>query len=280
MIKTFFANFFFWVTAAVASILLGCSGAGQMAAIELPEVQLLPNQPPVYLANPASDSDLTEEEDLLFEDDLDWDDDEEDIYSVADPLEKFNRAIFVFNDKLYFWVLKPVAKGYRTVMPQPARSGVKNFFTNITAPLRIINNILQGKGSEAEAEWARFLYNTTIGVFGFGNPAQDYPKLNPPDEDLGQTLASYGIGDGFFLMLPFLGPSTLRDGFGELGDTFLKPFSYVKPLEASMGLWAYEEVNDISFRIGDYESLKDAALDPYESFRNAYIQLRQAKIRQ
>lgn len=254
-----------------------------MIALELPEVQLSFNQAqtPLYLADSASGSDdFTDEEELLLEDDLDWDDEEEEIYTVADPLEKFNRAMYVFNDKLYFWVLKPVAKGYRAVMPQTARSGVKNFFTNITAPLRIINNILQGKGSEAEAEWARFLYNTTIGVLGFGNPAQGYPKLNPPDEDMGQTLASYGIGDGFFLMLPVLGPSTLRDSIGDIGDRFLKPFSYAEPTEASLGLWAYEEINDVSLRIGDYESLKNAALDPYESFRNAYIQLRQVKIKQ
>lgn len=263
-----------------ACFLVGCSGAGQTAKVEMPDVQLSLNSPTSISANPSNKTELTDEEEALLDDDIDWDNDEEEIYTVADPLEKFNRAMYVFNDKLYFWVLKPVAKGYRAVVPQPARSGIKNFFANITAPLRIINNILQGKGQAAEAEWARFLYNSTIGIFGFGNPAKTYPKLNPPDEDLGQTLASYGIGDGFFLMLPFLGPSTLRDSIGDIGDSFLKPFSYVEPLEASLGIWAYEEINDISFRIGDYESLKNAALDPYQAFRNAYIQLRQSKIKQ
>jgi len=197
---------------------------------------------------------------------------------VADPIEPWNRAMFLFNDKFYFWVMKPLAKGYRAVVPRPARSGVQNFFNNLTTPVRIVSCLLQGKGNAAGFEFSRFLINTTFGVFGFGNPSKKFPELNPPEEDLGQTLGSYGIGDGFYIIWPFLGPSTLRDSAGMLGDYFLNPVGYVKPPEASIGLTGYEALNKTSFRIGDYESLKDAALSPYEAFRDAYIQHRKKKI--
>lgn len=231
--------------------------------------------------SPQPPTALTSEEELLLEDDTDWAlQPDEEIYTVADPLETYNRGVFYLNDKLYFWVLKPVAQGYKFILHPPARTGIKNFFYNVAAPVRIVNNMLQGKGRAAEAEWARFLYNTTVGVLGFGNPAEKHPELNPPEEDMGQTLAGYGLGDGFYLVWPLLGPSTLRDSAGMVGDRFLNPVGFVERWQDSLALSATKEVNNLSFRIGDYESLKKAALDPYESFRNAYIQLRQSKIRQ
>ncbi|MBT8339232.1 MAG: VacJ family lipoprotein [Desulfatitalea sp.] len=270
--------------AAIYGLLAGCA-AGRRNALE-PAVPLLLKKPPVLLAantntNLIAQNEPGDDDFSLLEDDLAWDDSEtEEIYAVADPLEKWNRAMFVFNDKLYFWMMKPAAQGYRFVVPPPARSGVKNFFFNASAPIRVVNNILQGKGHAAEAEVARFLYNATLGLLGFGNPAAKHPELNPPVEDLGQTLAKYGFIDGFFIMWPFLGPSTLRDSAGTFGDRFLNPFGYVEPVEASLAIGAYDVLNDLSFRIGDYESLKQAALDPYEAYRNGYIQLRQLKIKQ
>ncbi|MEW6670983.1 MAG: VacJ family lipoprotein [Thermodesulfobacteriota bacterium] len=197
---------------------------------------------------------------------------------VADPIEPWNRAMFHFNDKLYFWILKPLAKGYRAVVPRLARTGVQNFFANLTAPVRFMGCLLQGKGDAAGGEFSRFFMNTTVGVLGFGNPAKDYPEMNPPEEDFGQTLGSYGIGNGFYIVWPFIGPSTLRDSIGRLGDSFLNPVSYVRPLEAYLGVRSFDTVNDTSFRIGDYESIKDAAITPYEAFRDAYIQHRKKKI--
>lgn len=234
------------------------------------------------LENETDEGGWTEDNLDLLEDDLGWNesDQAETIYTVADPLEKWNRAMFVLNDKLYFWLMKPVTQGYRAVMPQPARSGVKNFFFNTTAPIRIVNNMFQGKSRAAEAELARFLYNTTLGVLGFWNPAEGKPELNPPVEDLGQTMAKYGFIDGFYIVWPILGPSTLRDTIGDVGDRFLNPFGYVDPIETSLAISAYDQINNLSFRIGDYEAIKKAALDPYESMRNGYIQLRQSKIRQ
>jgi phospholipid-binding lipoprotein MlaA len=203
---------------------------------------------------------------------------EEEVVRVADPLSPWNRAMFHFNDRFYFWILKPLAKGYRAVIPTPVRSGVKNFFHNLTTPIRMASCILQGKGSAAGTEFARFMINSSVGVLGFGDPAKSWFKLNPREEDLGQTLATYGIGDGFFIVWPILGPSTLRDSVGMVGDWFLNPVSYVQPTEAYLGITAVKTVNETSFRIGDYESLKQAAIEPYTAFRNAYIQYRKKKV--
>jgi len=205
-------------------------------------------------------------------------DTKEEVVHVADPLSPWNRAMFHFNDKLYFWLLKPLSRGYRAVIPTPVRSGVKNFFRNITMPIRMVSCLLQGKGRAASAELSRFLINSTVGVLGFGNPAKRWPELSPSEEDLGQTLGSYGIGSGFYIVWPILGPSTIRDSVGMVGEWFLDPVSYVHPTEAYLEIWTLDKVNETSFRIGDYESLKEAAIDPYVAFRNAYIQYRKKKV--
>ncbi len=197
---------------------------------------------------------------------------------IADPLRPFNRAMYHFNDKLYFWVLKPVAKGYKTVTPQPVRRGIRNFFNNLLFPVRLVNCILQGKGESAGTETAKFMVNTTAGVLGFGNPAEKRFGLNCDEEDFGQTLAVYGLGDGVYLVLPFFGPSTLRDAAGAAGDRFVNPVTYVQPAEAGYGVNGLKLINDTSFRIGDYESLKESSPDPYEAFKSVYLQYRRKKI--
>ncbi|OEU52439.1 MAG: hypothetical protein BA872_07000 [Desulfobacterales bacterium C00003060] len=218
-------------------------------------------------------------EDFL-DDDLDFleDEPEEEVVQVADPLSPWNRIMFHFNDKFYFWLLKPVARGYRAVTPKPVRNGVQNFFYNLATPIRMASCILQGKVRKAWMELASFLTNSTAGVLGFLDPAKKYPMLNTTEEDLGQALASYGIGNGFYIVWPILGSSTLRDSVGIIGDWFLYPVTYVRPFGASMGIKTVDAVNQTSLRIGDYESLKDAALEPYEAFRNAYIQYRKKKV--
>ncbi len=157
---------------------------------------------------------------------------------------------------------------------------MKNFFHNLATPVRLANTLIQGKTEDAGVEFGRFMVNSTWGCFGFWDPAAKILELNPPadDEDLGQTLGHYGIKDGFYLVLPFMGPSTLRDSFGLVGDMFLSPTYYIEPSEAAWGIGAYENINDTSFRIGDYEALKDASVSPYEAFRDAYIQYRQKKV--
>jgi phospholipid-binding lipoprotein MlaA len=240
------------------------------------------NQETALFTSDQTPSNRGEVEEDFLDDDLDFFDEvtEEEVVQVADPLSPWNRAMFHFNDRLYFWVLKPLTRGYRAVIPTPVRSGVKNFFHNLTTPIRMVSCILQGKGRAASAELTKLLINSTVGVVGFGNPAKRWPELNTSEEDLGQTLATYGIGNGFYIVWPILGPSTLRDSVGMIGDWFLNPVSYVHPTEAYLEIRAVETVNQTSFRIGDYESLKEAAIDPYVAFRNAYIQHRKKKVKE
>lgn len=213
---------------------------------------------------------------------LEFLDDEEpgnETVQVADPLYYWNKGMYHFNDKLYFWVMKPVATGYKAVTPNIVRTGVKNFFRNLGTPLRMVNCLLQGKSEQAGVELGRFMVNTTVGVLGFGNPADNQPDLQmPPDEDFGQTLGLYGIGNGCYIVWPLFGPSTLRDSVGMAGGYFMDPVSYVDPVAASAGISGLDKVNNLSFQLGDYETLKSASLEPYEAFRNAYLQYRKRKI--
>ena len=234
----------------------------------------------------AGEDDEWDDED--WEDEEDWDDewDEEGGASVAeeipDPLMGLNWMFFQFNDKFYLYLWEPLAKGYGYVVPEVARKGVKNFFSNLTTPIRLVNCLLQGKWDDAGNEFARFLINTTAGVLGFGDPAlKDYGP--PKHEDFGQTLGYWGLNDGFFLTLPFIGPSSLRDGIGLVADGYLHPVSYIdgKPYETKwykIAIRAYEKFNETSFQIGEYEKLKGMALDPYVAIRNIWWQNRQKKI--
>jgi phospholipid-binding lipoprotein MlaA len=199
---------------------------------------------------------------------------------IADPLESFNRAMYHFNDKLYFWVLKPVAKGYGKVVPEGARVSVNNFFSNLTFPIRFVNCLLQANFEGAASELGRFTINTLWGIGGFLDPASSKDiNLTKQDEDFGQTLGAYGLGQGFFITWPIFGPSSPRDTVGMVGDFFLHPFTYSNTAwDTSVGIRAYEKVNDASLSIGDYESLKEAAIDPYVAIRDAYIQYRLKKV--
>ena len=200
---------------------------------------------------------------------------------VADPISPWNKGMFHFNDKLYFWVLKPLAKGYIAISPDYFRRGVKNFFYNLTMPIRLVNCLLQGKGNAAASEFSRFIVNTTAGGLGFGNPADQNPDLVvSTGEDLGQTFGKYGIGNGFYIVWPILGPSTLRDSVGLVGDFFLNPLTYVDYSETWIALKCFDLVNQTSFHIGEYEALKNSALDPYVALRNSYLQYREKKIKE
>ena len=198
---------------------------------------------------------------------------------IADPLEPFNRAMYHFNDTLYFWLLKPVAQGYGKVVPEAARVGVSNFFANLAFPLRFINCLLQANFGGAAAELGRFTINTIWGVGGLLDPASSKDiNLSKQDEDFGQTLGAYGIGQGFYINWPIFGPSSPRDTVGLVGDAFLTPATYFSPWYAGGGARVYDRVNDTSLKIGDYESLKGAAIDPYVAIRDAYVQYRLKKV--
>jgi len=205
---------------------------------------------------------------------------EEPAPTVADPLEPVNRAIFVFNDKAYFWVMKPVAQGYRAVVPQGARVSVRNFFSNLGTPIRLANNLLQGKLKGAGTELLRFVINSTIGIAGLFDPAKTGFHIEKRNEDLGQTLGRYGLGQGFYIVLPILGPSSARDTVGLAGDYFAYPLTYIRDPWAETGVRAFKSENDLSLSIGDYEDLKKDSVDPYLAVRDAYVQNRAKKVRE
>ena len=230
----------------------------------------------------GGDDEWDDEDEEDWGDEWDEDGDESVAEEIPDPLMGLNWLFFQFNDKFYLYLWEPLAKGYGYVVPEVARRGVKNFFSNLTTPIRLVNCLLQGKWEDAGNETARFLINTTAGVLGFGDPAlKDYGP--PKDEDFGQTLGYWGLNDGFFLTLPFIGPSSLRDGIGLYADGYLHPVSYLdgKPYRTrwyKIAIRAFEKFNATSFQIGEYEKLKGMALDPYVAIRNIWWQNRQKKI--
>lgn len=228
--------------------------------------------------NDEFDDEFADEFDDEFADEFDEDYDSIDVY---DPLEPVNRAFFYFNDKLYFWVLKPVSKGYATIIAEDIRICIRNAFKNLLMPVRFVNNLLQGKFRNAGVEVSRFLINTTAGIAGFGDPAKDIWGLTPRQEDLGQTFGFYGIGNGIYFCWPLFGPSTLRDTAGMVGDTFLDPLHYLRSSDSDtwLALQAGKIINNTSLVIGDYEALKDASFDPYIALRDAYLQQRDKKVR-
>jgi phospholipid-binding lipoprotein MlaA len=232
-----------------------------------------------FLIMAAADSDADSKEtvvaeDDFYDDDLSFLDEDEEILDVYDPLEPINRGIFWFNDKLYFYLLKPVAKGYRWVMPDPLMLGIGNFFSNLASPMRIINAGLQGKFGDAGNELTRFAVNTTIGIGGFFDTAKDHFNLKKKNEDSGQTLGYYGIGPGPYLVLPFFGPSSFRDGVGLLADSRMDLAYY---LWEDRDYWAaiiLETVNIVALDKDTYEGIKRDALDPYLFVRDAWTQYR------
>ena len=206
---------------------------------------------------------------------------EQDIGQISDPLEPINRAFFHFNDKLYFWVFKPASQGYSYFIAEDVRMCVRSFLKNLLAPVRIVNNLLQGKVADSGVETARFVINSTLGIAGLADPAKNEFGLSPKDEDLGQTLGVYGLGEGIYICWPFFGPSNMRDTIGLAGDFFLSPVSYLAMSDpgAGVAVQAGREVNNTSLTLGDYEDFKEAAIDPYVALRDAYRQYRQKKIR-
>lgn len=197
--------------------------------------------------------------------------------ALPDPLEPLNRALFVVNDRAYFWVLKPVARGYAAVVPEDLRLCVRNFFANLGMPVRFVNNLLQGKIRNAGVELLRFAVNTTGGIGGLFDPAKNDLSLSPRDEDLGQTFGRYGLGHGLYLVLPLLGPSSLRDAAGLAGDSFLDPVFYAES-DVAVAAKALKAENEVSLRIGEYEDLKRSSIDPYTAVRDAYSQYRARRV--
>lgn len=241
------------------------TATGEFAGGEAPAVDL--------------DNEFAEEDDEWLEDENFTD------VVVSDPLEPINRVFFHFNDKLYFWVLKPLAVGLRFVVPKPVRKSLANVFYNLGTPVRFVNCLLQGKLKSSGKELTRFVINSTVGVVGLWDPARDWFDLKPREEDFGQTLGKYGIGEGVYLCLPVFGPSNIRDGVGRVGDYFLDPLSWATltgdraARDAALAGDTTRRVNKVSLRIGDYENFKKATFDPYSAMRDAYSQQRRTKVK-
>jgi phospholipid-binding lipoprotein MlaA len=196
-----------------------------------------------------------------------------------DPWERFNRAMFNFNQRLDRHVLKPVAKVWNFVVPDLAQQSLANAFDNITMPRRLINSLLQLKMEGAGRELARFFLNISMGVGGFFDVATE---LGVPrsDEDTGQTLGRYGVGPGPYLVLPLLPPLTVRDGFGFAADGAMQPIAYVAPFAASVGMRGGQVINDRSLNLETFEEFEQATFDLYSAVRNAYLQRRQRLIQE
>jgi len=197
---------------------------------------------------------------------------------IFDPLSGYNRLMTTFNDKLYFWLVKPVAKGYKFVVPEGGRQSVNRFFKNLSFPVRFVNNALQLKFKAAGIELSRFCINSTVGIVGFWDPAKSWLALEDYPEDFGQTLGYYGVGGGFHIVLPVLGPSNLRDSISLIPDYFLEPVSLVEPDLDELAVTSYDKLNFTSLNIGKYESIKRDAVDLYPFLRDAYKQNRKKKI--
>jgi len=194
--------------------------------------------------------------------------------TAGDPLEGYNRAMYKFNDAVDTAIVKPVAKGYDTVVPDPISHGVSNFFSNLDDITVIINDLLQGKFYQAYKDTHRFVVNTTVGVAGIFDVAS-LSGLNKNNEDFGQTLGVWGAEPGAYVVLPFFGPRNVRDTFGLVGDMFTDPVMYVEGDDARMAFVGTRVVDTRANLLKAEKVLDEAALDEYSYVRDAYMQRRQ-----
>jgi phospholipid-binding lipoprotein MlaA len=199
--------------------------------------------------------------------------------NAEDPYEDFNRQMFAFNEGLDRAVVEPVARGYRAITNEPIRQGVSNFLNNLGEPLTFANEVLQGKIPNAAGTVGRFLINSTVGIAGVFTPAQSI-GIERTDEDFGQTLGVWGFDSGPYLVLPFIGPSSPRDGIGVAADFFVDPVNYVE----------FDNDNEIRFGVAIANGLilREEAIelfdnvrvqvDPYTTVRRFYVRSRAAAI--
>jgi phospholipid-binding lipoprotein MlaA len=217
-----------------------------------------------------------------------------------DPWEPLNTKFFEFNRQLDRWVLKPVAKGYNAVVPNSVQVGISNIFYNSRVTPRFMNNIFQGKFKGAGIEVGRFLINTTAGIGGFFDVAQHF-HLTTPEEDTGQTFGFYGVPPGPYIMVPLLGPYTVRDLAGYAGDIALNPIYWlVLPtmhnIDAIPTVVSHDDrlaiylitiaargteiVNDRSLNLEKFQGVEESTVDLYAAVRNAYLQKRAKAIQE
>ena len=199
---------------------------------------------------------------------------------IYDPLEPVNRAIFSFNNVADRVVLEPVAKGYKK-LPSPIQSGISNFLSNLRAPLVVVNQLLQGQGENAIQSSGRFIINSTVGLLGVFDVAEKI-GIEEKEEDFGQTLATWGVGDGFYIVLPLFGPSNMRDTSGMLITMVTDPINAYAVSEGEAWLvpmrTAANAVDQRSKIIDEVNALRDNSVDYYAAVRSSYYQNRKAAI--
>lgn len=201
-----------------------------------------------------------------------------------DPFERFNRRTFAFNRRVDRWVIAPVSRTYGFLVPRPVKAGVRNLLFNLESPVRLVNDVLQTRWGNAGKTIARFAINSVVGIGGLFDPAAAF-GIPSHDADFGQTLAARGVGSGPFLVLPVLGPTTVRDGLGAIVDTVLSPTTYLAaPLFASPLLSAgigtsASGIVEREQHDRDLRRLEEGATDFYAALRSAYYQNRMAEIR-
>lgn len=221
---------------------------------------------PVVLAQDEDDDDF-----FVFDDE-----DADAAPVIADPLEGFNRAMFAVNDKAYRYVLKPVARGLR-ILPEPVRIGANNFFSNLRTPISAISALLQGDLRNAGSETGRFLINTTVGIAGILDPATEVGLISD-EEDLGQTLGRWGVGPGIYLVMPFMGPTSLRDFPAMIANNALNPMYQNIHDDTIIAINIVDAEVSLSLDKDTYEAFYRDALDPYVFFRSAWAQNRAGRV--
>ena len=192
-----------------------------------------------------------------------------------DPWEGVNRAIFRFNDTIDTYALKPVAQGYQFVTPQFLEDGIHNMFRNVGDVTNLANDVLQLKPRAAGVDTARLIFNTTFGVLGFFDVGTKM-GLQRNDEDFGQTMGYWGLNSGPFVMLPFFGPSTVRDTFGKYGDSFTGPYRYMDDVPARNTAFALDVIDTRASLLSSEKLIQG---DKYNFIRSAYLQNREFKVK-
>jgi phospholipid-binding lipoprotein MlaA len=245
--------------AAAAAWLAGCSAA--TAAGRAPATAVGPGREVVLAQAAETEPPLDEEE-------------------VYDPWEPFNERIFAFNYNVDRYVLKPVARGYRAVVPERVQVMIANGFDNIAVVPRVVNSLLQGKVEGALREVSRFLVNSTLGVGGLFD-AGKHAGLEPSREDFGQTLGVWGVGPGPYLVLPLMPPMTVRDGIGRGVDGVMDPLSYVLPfIWERLAMKVGETVNERALNYELFQGVEETTLDLYSSVRHFYLKRREQQIKE
>ncbi len=263
--------------------MISCAGVDQSRVTEGTEGNLEAESLPPADQDPVSDQDHFSNQNPVSNKEDEFGELEDEFAAVEaepvfDPLSGYNRGMTQFNDGFFDWVVYPVSEGYKLILPKGGRIAINRFFKNLFFPIRFANNVLQLKYDKAAIETGRFIVNSTVGLLGFFDPAESWLQLKPHPEDFGQTLGFYGVGSGFHIVLPFLGPSNLRDLVGKVPDIYATPLTYLDPVEAAYAAETHRRLNDASIRLGEYQSLRKDALDLYTFLRDAYERNRKAEI--